>query len=155
MNDPTLREWVETQIEGIQRSSANYATECALSVFRQVLIQIDKHHDQNEARIKELETLINTPHTEDWLEAVPLEAAHQISRWGTSHDQGKEPQDWFWLLGWLSGKAVHAATIGDTEKAKHHTISSAAVLLNWHRHLSGEETTFRPGIAEPTEVHND
>jgi hypothetical protein len=54
-------------------------------------------------------------------------------------DLAPEPQDWYWLLGWLAGKAVHAATTGDVEKARHHTISSAAVLLNWHRHLSMDD----------------
>jgi hypothetical protein len=97
------------------------------------------------AEIARLNGLINVPHTEDWHEAVTLEAAHQIGRWGVEHDRGKEPTDWLWLLGFLAGKAVNAAKMGDIEKAKHHTISSGAVLLNWHRHLSGTEVTFQPG----------
>ncbi len=87
---------------------------------------------------EELRAKIDTPSTSLFLEALPLEAAHQIGRWGSKHDEDKSPEDWFWLLGWLSGKAVHAARSDDIEKAKHHTISSAAVLLNWHRRLSGE-----------------
>lgn len=100
---------------------------------------------------KRLNDLINVPYTSVWLEAVPLEAAHQIERWGNPHDEGKDPTDWMWLLGYLAGKAVNAAIAGDLEKAKHHTISCGAVLLNWHRRLSGNETTFRPGI-DPHEV---
>lgn len=57
-------------------------------------------------RVAELEALINTPQTADFFQAVRLEAAHQQERWGTAHDQGKEPNDWFWLLGYLGGKAL-------------------------------------------------
>jgi hypothetical protein len=104
-----------------------------------------------ERRVQQLEALINTPRTDDWLEAVRLEAAHQVERWGVEHDAGKALPDWFWLLGYLAGKALNAAVHGDTEKALHHTISSGAVLLNWWRHLKGIEQTFRPGIAPPDE----
>ena len=96
-----------------------------------------------------LRAVIHTPHTDDWMVGVPLEAAHQIERWGTSHDAGKAPQDWFWLLGYLGGKALHAAIQGDVEKAKHHTISAGAAMLNWHRALTGETTVMRPGIKPP------
>lgn len=100
-------------------------------------------------RIIELETLINTPQTGDWISAVRLEAAHQIERWGVEQDAGKSPSDWFWLIGYLSGKALASAVIGNVDKAKHHTISTGAALLNWHRHLTGESRLMRPGIAEP------
>jgi hypothetical protein len=96
-----------------------------------------------------LEALINSPETADWLKGVPLEAAHQIERWGAIHDAGKSALDWFWLIGYLAQKAAMSEIAGDAEKAKHHTISTAAVLLNWHKRLSGEDFTFRPGIAEP------
>jgi hypothetical protein len=102
------------------------------------------------AELARLRGLINAPLVESFLEAVQLEAAHQVERWGAAHDAGKEPSDWFWLLGYLGGKALRAAIDGDTEKAKHHTISSAAMLLNWHARLSGERTAMRPGIAPPT-----
>lgn len=105
--------------------------------------------DAAEARVAELEALINTPRTADWLEAVCLEATHQIERWGTSHDAGKAPADWFWLLGYLGGKALAAQLAGNTEKALHHTISTGAALLNWHRAITGESTIMRPGIAPP------
>lgn len=92
-----------------------------------------------------LTDLIDTPHTADFLEAVPLEAAHQVKRWGTQHDAGKAPEDYFWLLGYLAGKCLRAAIDGDVAKAKHHTISVSAVCLNWHRRLSGEDQAFQPG----------
>lgn len=77
--------------------------------------------------------LVNTPQTEDFVEAVKLEAAHQQLRWGTEHDTGKTDADWFWLVGYLAGKALHKP-----EKRLHHIVTTAAALLNWHRHLTGE-----------------
>ncbi|MBX9911223.1 MAG: hypothetical protein K2Z25_21275 [Beijerinckiaceae bacterium] len=98
------------------------------------------------AEIARLQALINSPETEDWLTGARLEAAHQVERYGVDHDAGKTPWDWFWLIGYLAQKAASAQAAGDAFKAKHHTISTAAALLNWHRNLSGSETTFRPGI---------
>lgn len=100
--------------------------------------------------VRRLTALLNTPEVEDFAKAVVLEAAHQRGRWKADHDAGKEPQDWFWLVGWLAGKAVHAAILGDLDKAKHHCISSAAVLANWHARLSGVNSEMRPGI-DPAE----
>jgi hypothetical protein len=84
-----------------------------------------------------LRTLINSPHNEDWLEGVRLEATHQIVRYPEGHDASKTALDWFWLIGYLAQKATWAAIAGDKEKTKHHTISTGAALLNWHRHVSG------------------
>lgn len=102
-----------------------------------------------EARTAELEALVNAPELHDFAAGVVHEAAHQRSRWGSEHDAGKAPADWFWLLGYLGGKALAAALAGNTEKALHHCISSAAALANWHAALSGQHTGMRPGIAEP------
>lgn len=93
--------------------------------------------------------LINTPETADFMAGVPLEALHQRERWGIDHDEGKSPYDWFWLIGYLSQKAADAAVRGDIEKAKHHTISTAAALANWHTALTGTDNRMRPGIASP------
>lgn len=86
-------------------------------------------------RVDELEALINHPHNDDWFEGVRIEAAHQVERYPPEHDAGKSPADWFWTFGYLAQKAMTAAQAGDTDKALHHTISTAALLLNWHRHL--------------------
>jgi hypothetical protein len=101
------------------------------------------------AEVNRLRALINTPQTDSFVEAVRLEAAHQQERWGAEHDAGKSPPDWFWLLGYLSGKALAAFLAGNREKGMHHIVSSAACLLNWHRHATGEMTAMRPGIAPP------
>jgi hypothetical protein len=84
--------------------------------------------------------LVNTPHTNDFLEAVKLEAAHQRQRWGIAHDRSKSAENWFWLVGYLSGKALRAAIDGNREKALHHTISSGAALLQWHEAIHADPT---------------
>jgi hypothetical protein len=108
-----------------------------------------------EQRNAELEALLDTPHTSDWFEGVKLEAGHQIKRWGSEHDAGKGPADWFWLIGYLAQKAMGAQMLGNDEKAKHHTISTGAALLNWFRAIAGDSNVMRPGIdaacAKPTE----
>ncbi len=90
--------------------------------------------------------IIDTPETADFMMGVPIEAAHQRARWGASHDAGKTPFDWFWLVGYLAQKAASSAVAGDTDKAAHHTISTAAALANWHAAISGTATDMRPGI---------
>lgn len=97
----------------------------------------------------ELATLLNSPEIEDFTAALPLEAAHQRERWGCDHDAVKSPFDWFWLVGYLSQKAAAAAVAGDVEKAKHHTISTAAALANWHQALTS--TDGRLVMAQPDE----
>lgn len=96
-----------------------------------------------------LSALINTPETADFLKGVQLEAAHQRERWPAEHDAGKSPFDWFWLIGFLAQKAAAANVAGDAEKAKHHTISTAAALANWHLAIAGVDSTMRPGIKPP------
>lgn len=95
------------------------------------------------------DAVINSPETAVFMEAVPIEAAHARERWGSSHDAGKTPFDWFWLVGYLAQKAADAHVRGDIEKAKHHTISTAAALANWHARLSGsDDGRFAPGLSE-------
>lgn len=101
---------------------------------------------QIEQRLQQLRATIDTPELRDFDLGVRLEAAHQRERWGSDHDAGKEPEDWLWLLGYLGGKALRAAKDGDTDKALHHTISTAAALRNWHAALLGVSKEMRPGI---------
>lgn len=101
-----------------------------------------------EALVREVERLnsiINTPQADDFLRAVSTEAEHQRQRWGSDHDAGKMPADWFWLVGYLGGKALHAHAVGDVTKAEHHVITTAAACANWHRAMFGK-TDMRPGI---------
>lgn len=80
--------------------------------------------------------ILSTPYLDDFAEAVVAEAKHQRFRWGDEDDAKKTAWDWFWALGYLGGKAAHAALAGDRTKARHHTITAAALLANWHRHIS-------------------
>lgn len=92
---------------------------------------------------------INTPETENFMKGVPLEAEHQRQRWGADHDAGKGPLDWFWLVGYLGQKAAMSEITGDHTKAKHHTISTAAALANWHNAiLRSNGSKLKKGAAE-------
>ena len=108
------------------------------------LMQLSK--DEILAELLRLQSEIDTPHTEDFLESVKLEMAHQRERWGTSHDAGKTDPDWFWLIGYLAGKALKSLNDKDIEKGKHHLITSAAALGNWFFAVTGQDNRMRPGI---------
>lgn len=86
-----------------------------------------------QAEVTRLHLLINSPETEDFDKGVPLECAHQGQRWGEAHDRSKSSENWYWLVGYLAGKALRASILGDRTKALHHTISTAAALRNWHK----------------------
>lgn len=105
-----------------------------------------------------LRALINTPELVDFAKAVHLEAAHQQERWGSEHDSGKEPEDWFWLIGYLAGKALSSWKFANLveekdpglaqqlrEKALHHLITTAAACNNWHAQILGK-SNMRPGL---------
>jgi hypothetical protein len=121
--------------------------------YKRAAVSVDEVKALRE-RIAELEADLNRPETADFLRGVPLEAAHQRARWGIQHDEGKAPLDWFWLIGYLAQKAATSALAGDVEKAKHHTISTAAALANWHLQLSGGDHSMRPGITVPQELRS-
>lgn len=89
--------------------------------------------------IERLHKILDTPVLELFVSAVASEARHQIYRWGEEHDAKKTAWDWFWLLGHLGSKAAHSALAGDWVKAKHQTITAAAALANWHRHICAQE----------------
>lgn len=95
-----------------------------------------------------LTTLINSPELELFLRGVHLEAVHQVERWGQSSDLGKRPADWFWLVGYLAGKALHSAVAGDRDKALHHCVSTAAALYNWHCSIKGSDVRMCPGRSD-------
>lgn len=98
----------------------------------------------------EFSALINNPHTDDFLHATALEAAHQRDKWGDAHDRGKSAENWFWLVGYLAGKCLRAVISGDKEKALHHTISSAAALANWYEAIKKDQTGS--GIGQDNDI---
>lgn len=84
--------------------------------------------------VHRLDGLIHNPHIDDFLESVRTEAAFQDEA-RNLEDHHKSPYDWFWTCGYLCQKAAAAATAGDSAKAKHHTISTAALMYNWFKRL--------------------
>lgn len=116
--------------------------------LKQELEEIRNRYDATIAELSDLRRLLNTPETADFDKGVPLEATHQIERWGAAQDAGKQPEDWFWLCGYLAGKALSSFKAGDHEKAKHHCISTAAAMRNWHKAIATGESAMRPGISE-------
>lgn len=100
-----------------------------------------------------LDALVNSPQTADFLSAVAAEKAHQIERWGTAHDRQKSAEHWYWLVGYLAGKALRAAILGDKTKALHHTISSSAALANWHDAISTDTSGAGVGRDEDLKPH--
>jgi hypothetical protein len=133
------------------------------------LADMTNERNQLKAQLEELQALINSPLTDQFLRATKNELVHQVQRWGTVHDRAKRPQDWFFLVGYLGGKALHhhmelmrllsgeSAVFHETdyrlveyhrEKAKHHTISTAAALGNWFAHIALGETAMAPGASD-------
>ena len=113
------------------------------------VLGLDQGVAELEAEVGRLSDLLNAPELVEFSAGVVREAAHQRDRWPSEHDAGKQPSDWFWLIGYLAGKALSAAVAGDRDKALHHCISTAAVLANWHAALLGADTRMRPGIETP------
>jgi hypothetical protein len=111
----------------------------------EIVVDLINERDDARAEVARLTALINTPHTAEFLESVKLEAVHQRERWAADHDAGKTDADWFWLVGYLAGKALHKP-----EKQVHHIITTAAALLNWHAAKMGVDTRMRPGITPPS-----
>lgn len=111
-----------------------------------------------EAEVTRLTALLNTPEIHDFAKAVVLEAAHQRERWPEGHDVLKSDEDWFWLIGYLAGKALHTPIRKDfahvqryieqhdtvefglsvsevRAKQLHRIITIAAAAANWHAHV--------------------
>lgn len=97
---------------------------------------------------------INTPELKSFWSGAQNEALHQRERWGvTGDDAGKTDADWFWLIGYLAGKALHNPPRDDMSPRDlrlHRIITVAAAAANWHGALTGDYGEMRPGIAEPS-----
>jgi hypothetical protein len=113
------------------------------------------------AELTQANALLDAPEVLSFRDGVVLEAAHQRARWGAEHDAGKEPSAWFWLVGYLGGKALAShiaflATGSDEhrDKALHRTIATAAALANWHAAILGK-TDMRPGVAADAPLRKD
>lgn len=95
---------------------------------------------------------INTPELYDFITATVNEALHQREKWGVEADGGKADADWFWLIGYLAGKALHNPPkegMGDVDARLHRIITVAAAACNWHGATLGTYALMRPGIEAP------
>lgn len=86
---------------------------------------------------RSIQERLNTPELQDFLEAVKVEAAHQQQRWKDT-DPIKEDPDWYWLIGWLGGKALtDPHEEGDPrpkrDRQLHRIVTVAAAAYNWHQ----------------------
>jgi hypothetical protein len=62
------------------------------------------------------------------------------------HDGGKSDADWFWLIGYLAGKALHNPG-GNRQKKLHRIITVAAAACNWWAAVKGKTPSkMRPGM---------
>ena len=129
-----------TQLSIIYRS--DHPVDCLQAFIEQE--RESAHAAGRVAGLEEERARLDIPEVNDFIEGVRREAAHQRQRWGSDHDEGKTDADWFWLIGYLAGKALHKP-----EKRLHHLVTTAAALANWHAFTLGK-TTMRPGIAHPT-----
>jgi len=80
-----------------------------------------------EAELERIRELLDTPDQDNFLEASVAEAKYQRTRW-SDNDKAKTDSDWFWLVGYLVGKAMHDVR----GKRVHHLTAAAAALANWH-----------------------
>jgi hypothetical protein len=108
-----------------------------------------------QAEAARLDALVNSPETADFIDGVRREAAHQRERWGAPHDREKSAEHWYWLVGYLAGKALRAAIEGKVDKALHHTISSAAALSHWHRAICEDTTGAGVGRDADLKAHDE
>jgi hypothetical protein len=93
-----------------------------------------------------LRSIVDMPDPIDFVHATEAEARHQRMRW--VGDGGKTDADWFWLIGYLAGKALHNP--GDDEEKRLHRITTvASAACNWHAARMGVHTGMRAGITEP------
>ena len=113
------------------------------------LHHMDLHMQMLELEASVLRDKINSPEIMDFLEAVKLEAVNQKSRWGEEHDKGKSPEDWLWVIEYLSTKATQASKYEDNEKYLHHIITTAAACLNWHKQVK-EREGWKAGLVRCT-----
>ncbi len=102
---------------------------------------ISAYAKQLESRVAELNAIIHTPESDEFLKGVAIEAEYQRQLHGIDATEARF--DWvqyFWVTGYLLNKALAACKSGegDGEKAKHHLTTTAALISNWHNVLTGK-----------------
>lgn len=94
--------------------------------------------NQKEQLLDDLNEIINTPVTDEFIKGFIQECAHQRERWG---DQGNyHPFDFSAVFLKLLGKISVDVWDKDFEKYKHHLVAIAAVAMTAHRVATNETT---------------
>jgi hypothetical protein len=138
-----LRNWAENIL--------TYETDLSRWGKRQFVVEeMRKIADDFETLETQLDDLLNNPEVLSFIEGVKREVAHQKERWGEVTDREKSAENWYWLVGYLAGKALRAHIEEDIEKALHHTISAAAALANWHEFI--KNGTSKRGLTKDPDL---
>lgn len=93
--------------------------------------------DEHEEKVRlAIDKHLSTPEILDFIKAIQIEAKYQEEQWKKA-DPEKTDADWYWLIGWLGGKAVNDPhKVGDLrptiERKLHRIITVAAAAYNWH-----------------------
>jgi hypothetical protein len=85
-----------------------------------------------------VDTIINTPITEDFIQGLKNEIQHQKQRSGASHDADKSLSNWVRLIHHVSRKVSEADWDQKPENVKHNIIRNASALFGFHRTLEGK-----------------
>lgn len=126
--------------------------ECERDQWRELQHRAGEALERRINEVRVLRQMFKTPEVDDFLRGVHLEAIHQVERWGDSSDLAKNAEDWFWLIGYLAGKALRSVIEGNHDKSRHHCISTAAALYNWHCAISGTNVSMSPGRSDLAEM---
>lgn len=101
---------------------------------------IDSVYKEQSDRIKYLESLINSPEINNFIEGFKIESAHQTERWDKDKEEMKPPHHYILVYNKLLGKLSIAIFDRDIEKFKHHLITLAASGYNCFRQIEKEGT---------------
>lgn len=83
--------------------------------------------------------IINTPESDDFLKGVSIEAEFQRQKHGEHEgDVADYHQNFYWVAAHLLGKALWSLVRGNADKGRHHLVTSAALIFNWHNAISGK-----------------
>jgi hypothetical protein len=112
----------------------------ALSLRPGGMVYVDNEIPELKEEIARLRSIISHPESDDFLKGVSIEAEYQRERHGVDDTAARfDWHQWYWVSGYLLGKALAASqSVSGIEKAKHHLITTAALLMNWHNVLTGK-----------------
>lgn len=135
---PKLHEWGDSEIEKkrqwalrwkkFAKHQRNKITD--MKIMREAS---NSREDKLVYELHELYASMNSPVTENFIQGMQVEIEHQRKRWKQTDPQ-KTDADWFWLIGYLAGKALLNPG-GDLDKKKHRVITVAAAAANWFSSL--------------------